>query len=57
MRKFVNDPKKFVPEFLEGVALATAARSSTSPKYNLIMPGRHAQGQQGLDHPGLGLRP
>jgi dihydroxyacetone kinase-like protein len=36
MRKFVNDPKKFVTEFLEGVALASGGKLKFEPKYNLI---------------------
>ena len=31
MKKFVNDPKNFVSEMLEGLALANPERSSTSP--------------------------
>jgi dihydroxyacetone kinase-like protein len=36
MRKFLNDPKKFVTEFLEGVALASDGKLKFEPKYNLI---------------------
>ena len=36
MRKFVNDPKQFVTEFLEGVALASDGSLKFEPKYNLI---------------------
>ena len=36
MRKFVNDPKKFVPEFLEGIMLASGGTLKYEPKYNLI---------------------
>ncbi len=36
MRKFLNDPKKFVPEFLEGIALASGGSLKYEPKYNLI---------------------
>ena len=36
MRKFLNDPKKFVPEFLEGIALASGGTLKYEPKYNLI---------------------
>ncbi len=36
MKKFVNDPKKFVPEFLEGIALASGGTLKYEPKYNLI---------------------
>lgn len=36
MRKFLNDPKKFVPEFLEGIALASGGALKYEPKYNLI---------------------
>src|SRR5664280_3696043 len=37
MRKFVNDPKQFVPEMLKGIALATPAELRYVPEYNLIM--------------------
>ena len=36
MKKFVNDPKQFVPEFLEGVMLASGGTLKYEPKYNLI---------------------
>ena len=36
MRKFLNDPKTFVTEFLEGVALASDGTLKFEPKYNLI---------------------
>jgi dihydroxyacetone kinase-like protein len=36
VRKFVNDPKKFVPEFLEGIMLASGGTLKYEPKYNLI---------------------
>ena len=36
MKKFLNDPKQFVPEFLEGVALASGGALKYEPKYNLI---------------------
>jgi dihydroxyacetone kinase-like protein len=36
MRKFLNDPRQFVPEFLEGVALASGGALKYEPKYNLI---------------------
>ena len=31
MKKFVNDPKKFVPEMLKGIALANPDTLTTSP--------------------------
>ena len=37
MKKFVNDPQKFVPEMLRGVELASAGRLKYVPDYNLIM--------------------
>jgi dihydroxyacetone kinase-like protein len=37
MRKFVNDPKQFVPEMLKGIALANPATLRYVPAYNLIM--------------------
>ncbi|MEV7630416.1 dihydroxyacetone kinase subunit DhaK [Actinoplanes sp. NPDC089786] len=37
MKKFVNDPKSFVPEMLEGVALANPDTLKYVPAYNLIM--------------------
>ena len=36
MRKFLNDPKTFVPEFLEGIQLASDGTLKYEPKYNLI---------------------
>jgi phosphoenolpyruvate---glycerone phosphotransferase subunit DhaK len=37
MKKFVNDPKQFVPEMLEGIALANPDTLKYVPAYNLIM--------------------
>jgi dihydroxyacetone kinase-like protein len=37
MKKFVNDPKDFVPEMLKGIALANPAKLKYIPEYNLIM--------------------
>jgi dihydroxyacetone kinase-like protein len=37
MKKFVNDPKNFVPEMLEGLALANPDTLRYIPEYNLIM--------------------
>ena len=37
MKKFVNDPKRFVPEMLEGIALANPDTLTYVPEYNLIM--------------------
>ncbi len=36
MKKFINDPKDFVNEFLEGVALASGGTLKYEPKYHLI---------------------
>ena len=36
MKKFLNDPKQFVPEFLEGIQLASDGALKYEPKYNLI---------------------
>ncbi len=36
MRKFLNDPKTFVPEFLEGIYLASGGALKYEPKYHLI---------------------
>jgi len=36
MKKFVNDPAKFVPEMLEGIALANPDKLKYEPKYNII---------------------
>ncbi|HBV93624.1 MAG TPA: dihydroxyacetone kinase subunit DhaK, partial [Chloroflexi bacterium] len=35
MKKFVNDPRHFVPEMLEGIQLASDGRLKYEPKYNL----------------------
>jgi phosphoenolpyruvate---glycerone phosphotransferase subunit DhaK len=37
VKKFVNDPKNFVPEMLEGLALANPDTLRYVPEYNLIM--------------------
>ena len=37
MKRFVNDPKQFVPEMLKGVALANPDTIRYVPAYNLIM--------------------
>jgi dihydroxyacetone kinase-like protein len=37
MKKFVNDPKQFVPEMLGGIALANPDTLTYVPEYNLIM--------------------
>lgn len=37
MKKFVNDPRQFVPEMLKGVALANPETLRYVPEYNLIM--------------------
>ena len=36
MKKFVNDPQQFVPEMLEGIALANPHLVTYVPEYNLI---------------------
>src|SRR3954467_9836922 len=37
MKKFVNDPRQFVPEMLRGLALANPDTLRYVPEYNLIM--------------------
>ena len=37
MKKFVNDPKDFVPEMLHGIAAANPGTLKYVPEYNLIM--------------------
>jgi dihydroxyacetone kinase-like protein len=37
MKKIVNDPQRFVPEMLEGLALANPGMLRYVPEYNLIM--------------------
>jgi dihydroxyacetone kinase-like protein len=37
MKKFVNDPKEFVPEMLQGLVLANPGTLRYVPAYNLIM--------------------
>ena len=37
MKKFVNDPKQFVPEMLKGIALANPGLIKYVPEFNLIM--------------------
>ena len=36
MKKFVNDPRQFVPEMLDGIQLASGGALKYEPKYNLI---------------------
>ena len=37
MKKFVNDPRQFVPEMLKGIALANPDTLRYVPEFNLIM--------------------
>src|SRR5262250_1997492 len=37
MKKFVNDPKQFVPEMLKGIALANPDTIKYVPEFNLVM--------------------
>ena len=37
MKKFVNDPRQYVPEMLKGIALANPTMLKYVPEYNLIM--------------------
>ena len=37
MKKFVNDPRDFVPEMLKGITLANPGTLKYVPEYNLIM--------------------
>ncbi|MBC7638282.1 MAG: dihydroxyacetone kinase subunit DhaK [Rhodoferax sp.] len=37
MKKFINDPQQFVPEMLEGIALANPDTLRYLPEYNLLM--------------------
>ncbi len=37
MKRFVNDPKNFVPEMLKGIELANPGKIKYVPEYNLIM--------------------
>ena len=37
MKKFVNDPRQYVPEMLKGIALANPETLRYVPEYNLIM--------------------
>jgi len=37
MKRFMNDPKQFVPEMLKGIALANPTTLKYYPEYNLIM--------------------
>ena len=36
MKKFVNNPRQFVPEMLTGICLASDGRLKYEPKYNLV---------------------
>ena len=57
MKKFVNDPKEFVPEMLKGIALANPDTLKYVPEYNLIMRTDAPSDDEGLDRPGVGVRP
>ena len=37
MKKFVNDPQRFVPEMMEGIALANPDALTYVPEFNLLM--------------------
>jgi len=37
VKKFVNDPRQYVPEMLKGIALANPDTLRYVPEYNLIM--------------------
>ena len=56
MKKFVNDPKEFVPEMLKGIALANPDTLEVRARVQPDHADRRAERQQGLDRPGLRLR-
>ncbi len=56
MKKFVNDPKQFVPEMLKGIALANPDTLTYVPAVQPDHAGRRAERRQGVDHPGFRLR-
>ena len=53
MKKFVNDPAKFVPEMLEGIALANPDKLKYEPKYNIIYRADRPKKDQGVGDPRL----
>ena len=55
MKKFVNDPREFVPEMLKGIALANPGMLKYVPEFNLIMRTDAPPRRQGLGHPGVRL--
>ena len=57
MKKFVNDPRQFVPEMLKGIALANPETLKYVPEYNLIMRTDAPRDDKVLDHPGVRVRP
>ena len=56
MKKFVNDPLKFVPEMLKGIALANPDTLRVRARVQPDHAGRRSARRQGLDHPGLRAR-
>ena len=36
MKKFINDPAQFVPEFMQGIALANPDLLSFTPEFQMI---------------------
>ena len=36
MKKFVNDPAQFVPEFMQGIAMANPDLLSFTPEFQMI---------------------
>ena len=56
VKKFVNDPKDFVPEMLKGIALANPDTRQVRARVQPDHADRRAARRQGLDRPGLRLR-
>ena len=54
MKKFVNDPKEFVPEMLEGIALANPDTLDVRPGVQPDHADGLAERRQGLHRAGLG---
>ena len=57
MKKFVNDPQQFVPGDAQGHRAGESGHAALRPRVQPDHAGRRAARRQGLDHPGLGLRP
>ena len=57
MKKFVNDPKNFVPRDAGGARARQPRHLGVRPRVQPDHAGRRPERRQGVDHPGLRVRP